>query len=133
MSEPNSIMAYHTPNRGEQEWRYRSADKNQIDVMIHIRGSPSQLQELFQGSPGGYYGTPRSIGGNNCSLCEPDYSRSSVCDSNEGVHLQKLERESREPTIRRTHQKQSSGGCCIIFSPLVKLVECLTVVLTCCF
>ncbi|KAM5584242.1 hypothetical protein ABKV19_003880 [Rosa sericea] len=127
MSQPKPIMAYQRSNRGEQEWRVGSVDKNQMDVLIHIRGSPSQLQELFQGSPGGYYGTTRSIGGNNCSFCEPDYSRSS------GVQLRELESESKDPKIRKAHQTQSCGGCCIIFSPLVKLLDCLSLVLNCCF
>nr|XP_011459372.1 PREDICTED: uncharacterized protein LOC101299057 isoform X2 [Fragaria vesca subsp. vesca] len=126
MDEPNP-MAY-TPNRSEQELRFRSrVDKNQMDVLIRIRGSPSQLQQLFQVSPGGYDGTARSMEGNNCSYCEPDYSRSS------GARLQELQSESKDPKIRKAHQKQSGGGCCIIFSPLVKLVECLSFVLSCCF
>ncbi|XP_024159333.1 uncharacterized protein LOC112166686 isoform X1 [Rosa chinensis] len=127
MSQPKPIMAYQRSNRGEQEWRVGSIDRNQMDMLIQIRGSPGQLRELFQGSPGGHYGTTRSIRGNDRSICEPDYS------SNSGVQLRELEIESRDAKIRKAHQKQCCGGCCIIFSPLLKLVLCLSGVLSCCF
>ncbi|XP_024159336.1 uncharacterized protein LOC112166686 isoform X3 [Rosa chinensis] len=77
MSQPKPIMAYQRSNRGEQEWRVGSIDRNQMDMLIQIRGSPGQLRELFQGSPGGHYGTTRSIRGNDRSICEPDYSSNS--------------------------------------------------------
>ncbi|XP_062017510.1 uncharacterized protein LOC133733873 isoform X4 [Rosa rugosa] len=78
MSQPKPIMAYQRSNRGEQEWRVGSIDRNQMDMLIQIRGSPGQLRELFQGSPGGHYGTTRSIRGNDRSICEPDYSSNSA-------------------------------------------------------
>ncbi|KAK9940049.1 hypothetical protein M0R45_016724 [Rubus argutus] len=124
-------MAYQRSNRGEQEWRVGSVDQYQMDVLIHIRGSPSQLRDLFQGSPAlhlrDHYGTTRSIRGQNCSICEPDYS------SNSGVKLRELDRTARDAKIRNARKKHSCGGCCIIFSPLVKIVEVLSLVLSCCF
>ncbi|XP_050368442.1 uncharacterized protein LOC126786615 [Argentina anserina] len=121
MNQPEPIMAYPRSNRGEQEWRVGSANGNQMDISIQIRGSPGQLRELFQGSPGCHYGTTKSISG--------------IYYGNSGVRLQELECESREAKtkMRKAHQKQCCGGCCIIFSPLVKLLLCLSGALSCCF
>ncbi|KAM5584241.1 hypothetical protein ABKV19_003879 [Rosa sericea] len=52
MRQPKPKMAYQRSNRGEQEWRVGSINRNQMDMLIQIRGSPGQLRELFQGSPG---------------------------------------------------------------------------------
>lgn len=56
-----------------------------------------------------------------------------VCNCVKGVQLQELQSQSRDAKIRRTHQKKCCGGCCILFSPLVKVVLFLSGVLSCCF
>ncbi|XP_050370803.1 uncharacterized protein LOC126788834 isoform X2 [Argentina anserina] len=115
MNQPKTKMS-------NQERMVRGVN-DQMEVCVQIRGSPSQIRELFQGRSSTaaiQQGTTAySISGSTCS------------GSSSGVQFAEIESGAKHEEI--CNAKLCCGGCClIIFSPLVKIAALLSGLLTCC-
>ncbi|XP_050370802.1 uncharacterized protein LOC126788834 isoform X1 [Argentina anserina] len=128
MNQPKTKMS-------NQERMVRGVN-DQMEVCVQIRGSPSQIRELFQGRSSTaaiQQGTTAySISGSTCSAIPQGPTAYLISGSTcSGVQFAEIESGAKHEEI--CNAKLCCGGCClIIFSPLVKIAALLSGLLTCC-